>query len=289
MEVFFSVAMKYSVYLVLSLIALVTGEKKLTIEEVLARVNRLPPALQNVVSRATNEVHLRKSVNHNSRLIVGGEETSIEANPYQVSVQYMHVHICGGSIIADSWVLTAAHCLDFGPVNIDITIRSGSSSRRTGGTVHPIYYYHIHEEYSAADYPRDVATIRVRVPFSGSARAIIPLADLEWSNGVAVVSGWGKNDKGTIPDTLWKVVIPVVDRNACNAKWDGLIMEDMICAGDIGMDSCDGDSGGPAVQNGTQYGIVSWGGTTCGSELPGVYTNIAHPAIRNFIKLTTMV
>lgn len=63
----------------------------------------------------------------------------------------------------------------------------------------------------------------------------------------------------------------------------------MICAGDIGSDSCDGDSGGPAVQDGIQYGIVSWGGTICGTGLPGVYTNIAHPAIRDFIKRTTMM
>lgn len=289
MEVFVSVTMKYSVFIVLSLMTLVSGENQLSVDEVLARVNRLPTALQNVVSRATNEVHLRKTAIENSRRIVGGEKTTIEDNPYQVSLHYTNVHICGGSIISDSWVLTAAHCLDWGPRNMDITIRSGSSSRTTGGTIHPIYYYHIHEEYHPTDYPRDVATIRVRLPFSGSARAIVPLTSSEWINGDVTISGWGKNTQGIVPDTLWKAVIPVVGRATCNAKWDGLIMEDMICAGDIGTDSCDGDSGGPAVQNGIQYGIVSWGGTICGSALPGVYTNIAHPAIRDFITRTTMV
>lgn len=269
--------------------ALVAGKNQPTVEEVLAHVNRLPSALQNVVSRVTNEVHLRKSAISNRR-IVGGEETTIRDNPHQISLQYKKTHICGGSIISDIWVLTAAHCLDWGPGNENLTIRAGSSSHSTDGTIHPIFYYHIHEEYTPSDYIRDVATIRVRLPFAnGPTRSIVALADSEWIHGNVTISGWGKNAEGVIPDTLWKVVIPVVDRKTCNDKWDGLIMDDMICAGDIGIDSCDGDSGGGAIQNGIQYGIISWGGTICGTALPGVYTNIAHPAIRNFIKRTTRV
>lgn len=279
----------YIVCLLLLLASLVDGNKQLTIQEVLERVHRTPPALANVVARATNEVHLSKNGMSSRRMIVGGEETTIEAYPYQVAILYLNQQFCGGSIISDSWVLTAAHCLDFYPKNVDISIRSGSSSRSRGGSIHPIHYYHIHEEYSPTDYPRDVATIRVRYPFSAVTSQIVPLASREWISGNVTVTGWGKNSEGKIPDVLAKVVLPVVNRVTCNTSWDGLITDDMICAGDMGSDSCDGDSGGPAVQNGIQYGIVSWGGTICGTALPGVYTNIAHPAIRNFIEQTTMV
>lgn len=43
--------------------------------------------------------------------IVGGQETTIEQYPYQVTVQYMDRHICGGSIINKNTILTAAHCI----------------------------------------------------------------------------------------------------------------------------------------------------------------------------------
>lgn len=64
----------------------------------------------------------------------------------------------------------------------------------------------------------------------------------------------------------------------------------MFCAGgEIGYDSCRGDSGGALVANGVQVGIVSTGASICGVEFPGVYTNITHPSIRSFIRFRTGV
>lgn len=212
----------------------------------LDRVHRLPPALENVVARVTNEVNFRKAEITSKRLIVGGEETTIEAYPYQVAILYSNVQFCGGSIISDLWVLTAAHCLDWKPKNADvrtnwiplmlqikysqiyfqISIRSGSSSRSTGGTIHAVYYYHIHEQYDPNDYPRDVATVRVKTPFSAVTTKTVPLTSREWSTGYVTITGWGKDSAGKTPDILTMVAIPVVSRTACNTSWDGLITDE---------------------------------------------------------------
>uniref|UniRef100_A0A1Q3FPF2 Putative trypsin-like serine protease n=1 Tax=Culex tarsalis TaxID=7177 RepID=A0A1Q3FPF2_CULTA len=273
----------------LGILHVVEGNR-LSVEEVIARMNRNPQTLQNVLAQVTNEVDIKLSRGgDNSTRIIGGTATVIEDYPHQIALLYFGRQVCGGSIISHSWVLTAAHCVDYYPQNEDITIRAGSSSRSSGGAIHTIYYYHIHENYSPDDYPYDVATIRVQTPFSGIAR-VIPLTTSEWIAGTdAIVTGWGVNAAGQTPDNLFRVSLPVVDRITCNEKWLNVITDDMICAGAVGIDACVGDSGGPAVQKGILYGIVSWGATACGNGLPGIYTNIAHPAIRDFIWRTSMV
>uniref|UniRef100_A0A182PRT1 Peptidase S1 domain-containing protein n=1 Tax=Anopheles epiroticus TaxID=199890 RepID=A0A182PRT1_9DIPT len=225
--------------------------------------------------------------------IVGGSKTTIENVPYQVSLRYFNNHICGGSIISHSWVLTAAHCLDWYPKNDEITVHAGSTSQSAGGSLHGVFFYYLHERYDPAGYEWDVATVRVRTPMGNSpGRTPIPLASSsEWSIGERVlVTGWGYvTAAGKVDDTLQMVLLDVVSQELCNRTWAGLIMTDMLCAGGLGVDACAGDSGGPAVQNGVQYGIVSWGSIDCGNGLPGVFTNIAHPSVRSFIRRTTMV
>uniref|UniRef100_A0A182JE88 Uncharacterized protein n=1 Tax=Anopheles atroparvus TaxID=41427 RepID=A0A182JE88_ANOAO len=250
-----------------------------SVEEVLVRINRVPHSVP-LQQRGT------------SSRIVGGVLASIEEVPYQVSLRYLGYHICGGSIISYAWVLTAAHCLDWYPNNEEITVHTGSSNRSTGGSVHEVFYFHLHEDYDVIEFQWDVATIRVRTPMVGAGQAVVPLASgAEWTIGESVtVTGWGYTvARGDLVDELQLVRLEAVSRAACNQSWTGYITDDMVCAGGADVDACDGDSGGPAVQGGVQYGIVSWGATECGNGLPGVFTNVAHPSVRHFIWRTTMV
>ncbi|XP_035892979.1 trypsin delta-like [Anopheles stephensi] len=259
----------------------------LPLEAVLARVNRVPHSL----SRGSQEAN--PGDGYRGARIVGGSKTTIEDVPYQVSLRYFNNHICGGSIISHSWVLTAAHCLDWYPKNNEISVRAGSTTQSSGGSLHAVFYYHLHGQYDAVEFQWDVATIRVRTPMvAGPGRVAISLPSTdEWSIGTPVtVTGWGHLAyRGKVVENLQMVRLDVVSREICNQSWTGYITADMICAGGVGKDACNGDSGGPAAQGGVQYGIVSWGAIECGNGLPGVFTNIAHPSIRNFIRCTTMV
>lgn len=77
-----------------------------------------------------------------------------------------------------------------------------------------------------------------------------------------------------------------MDKIQCNSAYSrfGGITERMMCAGDAGHDSCQGDSGGPVALNGKIIGIISWGFGCARQGYPGVYTNIANPEIRQFIR-----
>ncbi|XP_050087102.1 trypsin-1-like [Anopheles aquasalis] len=258
----------------------INADSSLSVEQVISRVNRGPWSAS------------RSRSNTGGARIVGGIETSIEAVPYQVSLRYLNKHMCGGSIISHSWILTAAHCLDWYPNNDQITVHTGSTRQTAGGTLHTVFYYHLHPQYDMEEFQWDVATIRVHSVLVGPASVAIglPVAQ-EWTIGRNVtVTGWGYAvPYGDVVDTLRMVQLVAISAEVCNNTWTGYIMEDMICAGGQREDACDGDSGGPAVQDGIQYGIVSWGANDCGNGMPGVFTNLAHPSIRTFIYRTTMI
>ena len=89
-----------------------------------------------------------------------------------------------------------------------------------------------------------------------------------------------------LPEEIHTVDVTVVSRADCQKAYsdDGISVTDrMICAGDTGKDSCQGDSGGAISVGGAQVGIVSWGYGCAEPGYPGVYTNIANEELSAFI------
>ncbi|XP_026480930.1 vitellin-degrading protease-like [Ctenocephalides felis] len=230
--------------------------------------------------------------------IVGGNKTQITKYGYQISVQVQREHLCGGAILDNFWILTAAHCVLFD--HTQYQIRSGSSLRDFNGYLHDVVEIHKHPQYNVSEiFDLDVAVMRVRQPFrlDGRSRRKVRLTEGGHDmpvGAVATITGWGLlEENGDKSQFLQVVQIPVADKAKCiqeYQKWNETLTENMFCAGvpEGGKDSCQGDSGGPLVDDaGVLHGIVSWG-VGCGRPgIPGIYTRVDSKDVRDFIRFHT--
>lgn len=210
--------------------------------------------------------------------IIGGAEIAIQRTPYQVSLQFLGKHFCGGTLINEDWVLTASHCLYRVPAKLLIQVRVGSPTWNEGGQLFDVMNVISHEEFKKETLVNDIALIQLYKKFNLPASAqAIPLATVESAPGTrATLSGWGQTSEfdKTMPTNLHGVEVTLITREECRNEYPPPeeILDTNVCAFTIGRDSCQGDSGGPMVTNGKLSGVVSWG-IGCGSK-PGVYTNV---------------
>ncbi|XP_037297322.1 trypsin-3-like [Manduca sexta] len=237
----------------------------------------------------TLEEFLKEPIVNDDR-IVGGQEADIINHPYQVSFIVNQSYFCGGFIVSKHWIVTAAHCAQ----NVDpstVVLRAGSSWRQNG-TLIPIAEVIPHPEYDDPAFDKDVAVMRTESPieFTDTIQPIDlpPLGRHMKARSEFVVSGWGRTKQGasSIPDRLMSVQIPVVSYPECFLSYFSVLTRNMWCGGNFimgGQGTCQGDSGGTAVQDGVACGIVSFG-RGCGQSFnPSVFADIASKPIRNFI------
>ncbi|XP_048037325.1 mast cell protease 4-like [Megalobrama amblycephala] len=215
--------------------------------------------------------------------IVNGNEVRPHSRPYMVSIQECGDHICGGFLISDQFVLTAAHC--WKGRNILMVVVGAHDLRDSKSSDHiRVKSYIPHPKYSPTNKPHhhdaDIMLLKLekKVNLNNKVGVIpLPKKGEVTPDTACSVAGWGRlMTDGSRSDLLMEAKVSVMNNTECRNRWGALYsVSQMICVYGHGG-SCFGDSGGPLVCGNTTVGITSFGAQHCNSPaLPNVYTKIS--------------
>ncbi|KAL7634319.1 UNVERIFIED_CONTAM: hypothetical protein RMT77_014696 [Armadillidium vulgare] len=237
--------------------------------------------------------------------IYGGVMAKDSEFPWQAGLVFNGRIVCGGSIINEKYILTAAHCFqhyDFenkkikiipvskvkifvGSYKLGITIRVG---KKFNPDLRIPKLVIIHPRYDPIRASSDISIVKIDPPFKEYSKYVLPIClpiyGYSYENSLSIVTGWGKLKGDSVqPRThLRKAEIMVRDYKICENKLEDIFMKEiMLCGFYPGRDTCQGDSGGPMITkiNRFQYiqiGITSFGKGCKDSAELGVYTKVDH-------------
>ncbi|XP_040887944.1 coagulation factor X [Toxotes jaculatrix] len=222
--------------------------------------------------------------------IVGGEDCPPGECPWQALLLNEEDRgFCGGTILNEYIILTAAHCMNQSRYiyvklgEFDTLVDHGNEATHTVETIIT------HNKYKPDTYHNDIALIKLTTPIKFT-RFILPacIPEQDFAEKVlmrqqgGIVSGFGRLGEGRQASSiLQRLSVPYVDRLTCFESTQLRISTRMFCAGydTAPKDACQGDSGGPHV---TSYrstyfatGIVSWGEGCARKGKYGIYTQVS--------------
>ncbi|XP_015121318.1 serine protease lint [Diachasma alloeum] len=228
--------------------------------------------------------------------IVGGKGATFGEWPWQVLVResswlgLMTKNKCGGVLITDKYVITAAHCQPgflaslvavFGEFDISGELEPRRSVTRNVRRVI------VNRKYNPVNFENDLALLELESPVQFDAHIVpicMPEDNADFTGQMATVTGWGRvKYNGGVPSLLQEVQVPVMENSVCQelfttAGHNKKIIESFLCAGYATgeKDSCEGDSGGPLMMERPDgrwqlVGTVSHGIKCAAPFLPGVY------------------
>ena len=219
--------------------------------------------------------------------IVGGEEVD-PACPdckydFMVSLQTNSgYHFCGGALVREDWVITAAHCVQGdSPSQVKVKIGLHNVNGTQGSITRSVSQIIIHPSYSSWSLNNDYAILQLSQPVTNfEPIQLVTDTSHDEEPVMATTMGWGATQSGGWgSNILLEVDVPIDD--SCGNYSNSDITNNMVCAGYSGggYDSCQGDSGGPLIMTNSDgeyelIGIVSWGYGCAEPGYPGVYAKV---------------
>ncbi|XP_059223706.1 trypsin beta-like [Stomoxys calcitrans] len=228
------------------------------------------------MSKLSNAIEVEKRMPGNMYQISGGRLLEIKEVPYQIALFRNNFFICGGSILSQDWIVTAAHCVYGGG---HFGIRVGSANSGKGGQIRFINTVVINGGFTSLNLQNDIAMLRVDKPFIWSS-SVLPIRLAANNTSIPeklFVSGWASVGENSKPELhLRGATLEVVSNKECRSAYKKKysITEDLICTVATGRDACQGDYGGPLAHKGVLYGIISFGVGCESFHVPTVYTSV---------------
>ncbi|XP_021503578.1 serine protease 46 [Meriones unguiculatus] len=228
--------------------------------------------------------------------MVNGKMVEVGQWPWQVSILFLGIYVCSGSIIHHQWILTAAHCLQRSKNPANYTVKVGVQHLPDNSTsallVNSIL---IHENFNN-QMSQDIALLKLKYALSWSPLVqpvCLPTINFKPTVGTMCwVIGWGQDkikESSKGPYNLQGLAVRIMNNEICNHRYQFLLTKsqkafignDMLCASsEWGLDTCQDTSGSSLVCqiNNTwiQMGVVSWNFGCGGRQFPSIYTSTSH-------------
>lgn len=211
--------------------------------------------------------------------IVGGRTAAPHSRPYMALLQIRGRLNCGGALVREDFVLTAAHCRIPIPYTVILgahSLSGNESTRQQFSAIRSIP----HPDYDG--HANDIMLLKLsdRAQLNDVVQVIPLNRNRLGRTSRCLTAGWGDvGDNSTLPAKLQEVNVTTLSQRVCRRRWRSVpIPRTMLCGvgGSAFQGFCSGDSGGPLVCDGAAAGVVSFSGRRCGDpRTPDVYTRIS--------------
>jgi len=254
----------------------------------------------------SSECGLKKSPVRGQNRIANGQEAEVNEWPWMAYLS-LGARYCGGAVIGEEWIITAAHCLHgWGGNKKYIKIYLGEHDTNTDSEtnktkVYYVKYFKLHEKFNVDPIRNDIAVIKVTrsIDLDLHTPVCLPGKNEDFEGSTVTALGWGPvaflSDVGygryVHTNQLQEAQLTIRDPSVCSKKFGSdFTTPSNLCFGGLGTSTCSGDRGGPVTvedreSRHTLVGIVSFDEFQCGKGSLSTFASVSY--YRDWIKEKT--